>query len=344
LASETLSHFAYRGQIDMGCVAHRSGRSVAAGIAGFFALFLQPVDARPQAAVPASGLFQAGADLDQFVTRSQASVEEYRKTFRNLVAEETKNIEVFKASGEVDRRRQIVSDLLVYYTSRDGKDRTTEYRDAQSVDGQIVEKRGERALKLLTKASGASSLEKELEAINHETRRHEFTRHLRGIAIDQLALPKPRDAFQVELVGREQIAGHDVVVLAYRQTAPIPGKESTLPLPKELQNARILRRGRLWLDAQTAQLWRSVWELVVPHPDIAEPLVMIRSESSYGPSRFGILVPERVVFDWLLRFSHPKNGRPSFGLSERTTFSYGSFKRFDVNTDEKIKAPEARGR
>ena len=339
-----LSHFAYRGQIDMGRVAHRSGRSVAAGIAGFLALFLQPVDARPQAAVPASGLFQAGADLDQFVTQSQASVEEYRKTFRNLVAEETKIIEVFNAAGEVERRREIVSDLLVYFTSRDGKDRTIEYRDVQSIDGKVVDRRGERALKLLTKASEAGSLEKELEAIYNETRRHEFTRHLRGIAIDQMAVPRPGEPFQVERVGREQIAGQDVVVLSYRQTAPIPGKESTLPLPKELQNARILSRGRLWLDAQTAQLWRSVWELVVPHPDAAEPLVMIRSDSSYGPSRFGILVPERIVFDWLLRFSHPKNGRPSFALSERTTLTYGSFKRFDVNTDEKIKAPEARGR
>jgi hypothetical protein len=308
------------------------------------ALLLQPVEARAQAAVPASGVVQTGVDLDQFVTRSRASVEEYRKAFRNLVAEETKIIEVYKSSGEIERRRQIVSDLLVYYTSRDGKDTTTEFRDVQSVDGKAVDKRGERALKLLTKASTASSLEKELEAINHETRRHEFTRHLRGIAIDQFAVPKPPEAFQVEVMGREQIAGHDVVVLAFRQTAPVPGSESTLPLPKELRNARILRRGRLWLDAQTAQLWRSVWELVVSHPDALEPLVMIRSENTYGPSRFGILVPERVVFDWFLRFSHPKNGPPSFALSERTTLTYGSFRRFDVKTDEKIKTPEAQGR
>jgi hypothetical protein len=41
----------------------------------------------------------------------------------------------------------------------------------------------------------------------------------------------------------------------------------------------------------------------------------------------------------LLRYSHPKNGQPSFGLSERTTFRYGSFKRFDVKTDEKLKIP-----
>jgi hypothetical protein len=322
---------------------HRPCRRVAAG-AGLLALVLQPVGARPQAVVPASGVVQTGVDLEQLVTRSRASVEEYRKTFRNLVAEETKIIEVYKASGEIDRRREIVSDLLVYYTSRDGKDRTTEYRDVQSVDGKVVEERGERALKLLTKASKASSLEKELEDIDRETTRHEFRRRLRGFAIEPLSVPTPRDAFQVELVGREQIAGHDIVVLAYRQTSPIPSTGRPLALPKELQNARILNRGRLWLDARTAQLWRSEWEQVVPHPDASEPLVMIRSESTYVPSRFGILVPERIVFNWLLRFSHPKNGRPSFALSERTTFTYGSFKRFDVNTDERIKTPTAHDR
>lgn len=330
----------------MGCAFHPSCRRVAAGAGALLllALFLQPVDARPQAAVAASGVVQNGVDLDQLVTRSQASVEEYRKTFRNLVAEETKIIEVYKASGDVEKRRQIVSDLLVYYSSRDGKEATTEYRDVRSVDGKAVEKRGERALELLTNASKASSLEKELEAIDRETRRYEFTRHLRGGAINQVGVPKQREAFHVEWMGRQQIAGHDVVVLAYRQTAPIPGSESTLPLPKELRKAKILNRGRLWLDPQTGQLWRKVWELVVPHPATPDPLVMIRSESTYGPSRFGILVPERIVFDWLLRFSHPKNGRPSFALSERTTFTYGSFKRFEVTTDEKLQTPEAHDR
>ena len=69
---------------------------------------------------------------------------------------------------------------------------------------------------------------------------------------------------------------------------------------------------------------------------------MIHGERAYAPSRFGILVPERIVFDWLTHFSHPKNGPPSFALSERTTFTYGSFRRFDVSTEEEIKAPEAR--
>jgi hypothetical protein len=168
---------------------------------------------------------------------------------------------------------------------------------------------------------------------------------LKGFTINQGAgLKRSRGAFRVQWVGREQVAGHDVVVLDNEQTAPIPGSEPTLPLPKELRNAKILSRGRLWLDAQTGQLWRDVWELVVRHPATPDPLVMIHRESTYKPSDFGILVPERIVFDWLLHFSHPKNGRPSFALSERTTFTYGSFKRFEVTTSEKVKVPEAHDR
>ena len=325
----------------MRCVLPLSCRNVAAGVGVLLVLARspRPVDARPQTAVPESAVVQDAIELDHLVTRFFASTDEYEKTFRNLVAEETKTIEVFKPSGEVEKRRQIVSDLVVYHSSRDGKEATTDYRDVRSVDGKVVEKRGERALKLLTGAFKARSLDKELEAIDRETQRYEFTRHLRGFPINQVAVPKERESFQVEWAGCEQIAGHDVVVLAYRQTVPTPGSESTLPLPKELRDARILKRGRLWLDAQTGQLWRSVWELVVPHPAAPDPLVMIRAESTYGPSRFGILIPERTVFDWLLRFSHPKNGPPSFGLSERTTFTYGSFKRFEVETEEKIDTP-----
>ncbi|HLG55102.1 MAG TPA: hypothetical protein VI485_07200 [Vicinamibacterales bacterium] len=319
-------------------------RKTAAGVAAglVIALSLQSLDARPQAAAQASGVVQNGIDADRLVTRYFANADEYHKTFRNLVAEETKIIEVYRASGEVEKRRHIVSDLLVYNSARDGA-RTTEYRDVRSVDGKAVEKRGERALKLLTNASRADSLEKELRAINRETFRYEFDRHLQGWTVNQNGVSRQwRELFQVEWSGREQVAGHDVVVLNYRQTAPIPGAGRSLPVPKEFGRPAILSRGRLWLDAQTGQLWRSVWELVVPHPAIPEPLAMVRAESTYTPSRFGILVPERIVFDWFSHFSHPKKGRPSLSLSERTTFSYGSFRRFDVATDENIQLPEAR--
>jgi hypothetical protein len=324
----------------MRCALPLSCRRVAArvGVLLALALPLQPVDARPQATVAASAVVQDGVDVDQLVTRFLATAEEYEKTFRNLVAEETKIIEVYQASGKVEKRRHIVSDLLVYHASRDGSDATVEYRDVRSVDGKAVERRGERALRLLMSAPKTDSLKKELEAINRETRRYEFNFHLKGFTISQGGgLKRSRGAFRVQWVGREQVAGHDVVVLDYWQTAPIPGSASSLPVPKEFGKPSFLSRGRIWLDAQTGQLWRDVWELVVRHPATPDPLAMTHRESTYKPSDFGILVPERVVFDWLLRFSHPKDGRPSFALSERTTFTYGSFKRFEVTTSEKVK-------
>lgn len=324
-----------------------SCRNVAARVGVLLALALHahPVDARPQAAVPASAVVQDGIDVDQLVTRFLAAAEEYEKTFRNLSAEETKIIEVYQASGKVEKRRHIVSDLMVYHSSRDGSDATVEYRDVGSVDGKAVERRGERALKLLMNASNADSLKEELEAIDRETSRYEFNRHLKGFTIHQgTGLKRSRGAFRVQWVGREQVAGHDVVVLDYEQTAPISGAFS-LRLPKEFgKPSALISRGRIWLDAQTGQLWRDVWELAVRHPATPDPLVITHRESTYKSSDFGILVPECIVFDWLLHFSHPKNGRPSLALSERTTFTYGSFKRFEVTTSEKVKLPEAHDR
>jgi hypothetical protein len=283
-------------------------------------------------------------DLDRLVTRFLSASDEYRKIFRNLVAEETKVIEVYKASGAIDKRRQIVSDLLVYQPRRGAKDDAVEYRDVYSVDGKVVERRGERALKLIENASRAKSLEKELEAINRETFRHEFDRHLSGVAISQAGLShERRDAFQFEQAGRDRIGGRDVIVVSYRQKPTTPSR-TRLPLPKEVRDPSFLQGGRLWLDPETGHVWRDVWEITVSSSSFSERHVIIHKESVYVPSRFGIPVPERIEFQWRLRYSGPKDGGPSFGLSERTTFTYGSFKRFDVATQENVQLPNADGR
>ena len=302
------------------------------GLCLIVALSQRPVDATLQA-----------VDVEQLLTRFVATTEEYDKTFRNLVAEETKVLETFEASGHVDKRRQIVSDLLVYRSSRGATDATTEFRDVRSVDGKAVNRRGERAFKLLTDASKKDSLQKELETIKRETRKYEFNFHLQGFTISQPAgrwLKPPHEAYQVEVVGREEIAGHEVVVLNYRQTVPRPGWNRPGNLPKELGDVSgSLVRGRLWLDARTGQLWREIWEQGIAHPATSEFLTMFHREASYRPSEFGILIPERIVFDMLTRFGHPKNGPPLFTLTARTTFTYGAFKRFEVATDERVKLP-----
>ncbi len=49
---------------------------------------------------------------------------------------------------------------------------------------------------------------------------------------------------------------------------------------------------------------------------------MVRCERFFRPSRFGTLVPHRIVFESFQRFSHPKSGQPSFSLTDRETFTY----------------------
>ena len=82
------------------------------------------------------------------------------------------------------------------------------------------------------------TLDKELEAINRETHRYEFRRHLRGYTITQRAVPKPSDMFHVAVTGREQIAGRDVLVIAYRQMKINPAFRSSLPVPKDFGTFR----------------------------------------------------------------------------------------------------------
>jgi hypothetical protein len=101
-----------------------------------------------------------------------------------------------------------------------------------------------------------------------------------------------------------------------------------------------VERGHLWLDATTCQLRRSRWEIAGVHPALPAPIQRVGSESTYVESRFGILVPERIVFEW---YENQKSkAKPLFALVSRMTFTYGAFSQFGVTTDETIAAPAGR--
>ena len=99
-------------------------------------------------------------------------------------------------------------------------------------------------------------------------------------------------------------------------------------------------RGRLWLDAATHQLRRSRWEIAGAHPALPAPIQLFGAESTYVESRFGILVPERIVVEWYENLK--SKAKPVFGLAARTTYTYAAFKRFGVTTDETIATPAGR--
>jgi hypothetical protein len=75
-----------------------------------------------------------------------------------------------------------------------------------------------------------------------------------------------------------------------------------------------------------------VWEVTAQLPDVEEPLVMVHTEHTYASSRFGILLPERIIVEWRDTFTRPKTGPPQFLLTQRDTFTYAGFRRFETTS------------
>jgi hypothetical protein len=269
------------------------------------------------------------------------AAKEYEKAFRNLVADETRLIEVFDQSGRIKKRREIVSDLVVYQSSRDAAG-TAEYRDVRSVDGKAVEKRSKRALDVLTRASQSTSTKKELDLINLEGQRYDRDlgySFYGGTARQPAVRLADRQALRIEPAGREQTDGHEVVIVDYQEAAPSRSHFNPPKFYDQNGFSSSLVRGRLWIDTATSQVRRARWEIAFVLPGQPELVPILRQESSYTESRFGILVPERVVYEFFERAKPMKGKPPSFFRSARTTCVYGTFRQFGVDTQQTIQTP-----
>jgi hypothetical protein len=307
--------------------------------------------AAPSAAAPP-------ADLDAVVTRFVNTAKEYQRVFLNLVAEETKVAEVFEQSGRLKQQRTIVSDLLVYRPTRlpgsasasasssglrmafflSNSADAAEFRDVRAVDGKAVAKRSTRALELLTRASQSASRQKEVDIINRESFRYDLGYGFTGLTINQPVWLESRETFRVAWLGRDQIDGHEVLVFDYQEQPPSKRHFNRDFYTRDGFTSSIMR-GRVWLDAASSQLRRDRWELAGLHPVLSDPVPIVRRESAFTGSRFGILVPERGVVEFFERGKQTKNQPPTFYRAARTTFTYAAFRQFDVATEATIAAP-----
>lgn len=275
------------------------------------------------------------ADVEQIVTRFFEAADEYGRTFRNLTAEETRLNEVLHPDGRLRRKREITADLLVYVSAR-APEYAVEYRDVKSVDGKAIENRDRRVLDLIRRATNASSAEQELRLINRESQRYDFDVHVAGFTIGQFNRATRND-FQFDWAGRDEVDGHDTLVVNYRQIVPQPEYSGATRTYRGMGVTAFFARGRLWLDASTLQLRRHRMEVAGVHPGLPEPALLMSTDHAYADSRFGILVPSRIVFEW--RESRSKS-KPAFTLATRMTFSYGAFRRFEVATEETVATPK----
>jgi hypothetical protein len=283
------------------------------------------------------------AELEELIRRARLSVSEYKAKFKDLTADEEQKVEEYDSEGKLKRQRLIVSELVIYQSQLDTS-LTAEYHNVRSVDGVAVAKREERLVNLFGRLVKADSVKKELDRINRESRRYDHRYSVSGLTLNQGLLldESVRPSLQFTDAGRERINGRDVIVLQYQQVTQSPQLSFKFSPPPVLKGAEPLYRGRLWLDAETAQIRREERELTLRHRSLSHPLILWRFEFEYVGSSFGILTPQRIVWSSYDRGRTGANNVPELLLGGKVTFEYSSFRRFNVTSPDATLNPTAK--
>jgi hypothetical protein len=283
------------------------------------------------------------AELQELIRRASLSVSEYKAKFKDLTADEEQKAEEYDGAGKLKRQRRIVSDLIVYQSQLDTS-LMAEYRYVREVDGVAVAKREERLVNLFNRLAKADSVKKELDRISRESQRYNHNYSTNGLTLHQGLLldEKVRASFQFTDAGREQVNGRDVIVVQYQQIKQDPELSFKTSMPPILKGAEPLYRGRLWLDAETAQIWREERELTLRLSSLSHPLVLWKFEFEYVGSGFGILTPRRIVWSAYDNGRTLANKVPELFLGGRVTFEYSSFRRFNVGSPDATLDPPAK--
>ena len=299
--------------------------------------FLSPGALSRQSAPPSSD----DAATAELIGRAAARTREYRERFKDLTAEETQRVEEYGDKG-LKRRREVVSDLIVYQSQLDGS-ATVEYRNVRMVDGKEVAKRDRRVEQLFGRLAKADSIKKELERIQQESRRYDLRYSVYNHTLNQ-GLPlhdNLRPFFRFTVTGGDRIDGHDVIEVRYEQVSQNPDLDFKFSsLPPRLKGAQSFHRGRLWLDRDTARLRREERELTMRHPSLPAPLTLMKFEFFYVNSRFEILTPTRIIFSTYDRGRDLPGGGAELSLGGLVVFEYREFRRFGVDApDSRLDAP-----
>lgn len=276
------------------------------------------------------------AEVEELVRRAGLGVSEYKARFKELTSDEEQKVEEYDGEGKLKRQRRIVSDLIIYQSQLDAS-LAAEYRYVRAVDGAAVAKREERLVNLFNRLAKADSVRKELDRISRESRRYDQRYSVYGLTLNQGELldESLRPSFRFTADGRERVDGREVIVLQYQQVAQSPRLTTRLSAPPPaLKGAEPLFRGRLWLDAETAQIRREERELTLRHSSWSRPLVLWRIEFEYAGSGFGILTPRRIVWSSYDRGRTGADNMPELLLGGKVTFEYSGFRRFNVTSPD----------
>jgi hypothetical protein len=290
--------------------------------------------------------------LSEILDNARRESLKYVDTFKNLLSEEFKTVEIYDKKGGVKKKTAVNSTFIVYQLTKD-QNQVVEFRNVLSVDGKPVADADRRAQDFFMKVVKAETSRKEIEQLKKESSRYDGDLVISGMTLFQSPVlsDKLRPFFDFKLVDERVIDGADVYEIAYQQTKQTPfiminAKGEAEPGQTSIDfdidsdagkdlNGRL--RGTLWIDASTFQVRREHRELTVQPGGTASPEPAIVNDFDFQNSDFGILTPSRITH---VQSRVKSKGEPPV-KEIGVTMEYSNFSKPDVEVkSSEVKSPK----
>ncbi len=270
--------------------------------------------------------------LQTILDRVTEYVVRYQREVSGVVAEERYVQDADKADRPFVTHRELKSDMLLVRTEG-GPEAYVQFRDVFEVDGDRVRDRTDRLASLFM--NPAADAQKKAAAIMNESARYNIGRVQRNINVPLIALmlfdPVYRSRFKysadVEHKGTPRGMPKSGAFRLAADAWEIDFDETSSPTVIRGDGQDAKSHGRLWLDPDTGRVLMT--ELITEAKTVRTTIRVGFQPEPVG----GVLLPAEMRETYVLK------GR--FYTLEGTA-TYANFRRFAVETDEKIAGPAAR--
>jgi hypothetical protein len=300
----------------------------------FLIIFIKPVKSQD---------FLSGSELESFLDKAEEQSEKYSKVFKNLAAEEIKTKFYYKTNGKLDEKRIIKSLFIVYESPENGY--SQEFRSVLEFNGKDVARDEEDIEKFFSKLLESKSANKEFEKLFKEGTRYDGRSTSWGMTLTQERPFKKllRPFFEFKVLEKIKIEGRDVWVIQYQQIKQTPlikanptdeeqkqrsgGNYYNTIVSDNFQPTNPLMSGKIWLDAETAQIWRNELKINLHPEKLSKPIVSIEIFNEYQMSDFDLLLPKKfLVRSFKIEGKNDKT--LSITKDVETIYEYTKFKEF----------------
>ncbi len=286
--------------------------------------------------------------LEQFLDKAYGATVKYRETFKNLVAEELRTTDYFNKDETLDDSRKVKSVFIVYQSEKNNS--TTEYRNVVGYNGKNVTRDDDDVVKFFEKLANSDSVDKERSSLRNDGVRFDGRFIVFGMTLGQALPLQPlyREFFEFKVIGKETFEGREALIVEYKQTKPTlrisvnatreedkkqPSRYSfDTDLSNDFRPTNPRVQGKLWLDAETAQIWRDEFTVAINPATLSKPEVSSNHVREYQSSEFGILVPKKLrIESYRLKGKNDK----TLAKSKKTTITCEYSKFSNANSEIK---------